>query len=118
MEVEEFFAGHPTALAVFARVHSVLTEAGGCTVRVTRSQVAFRRRRGLAYLWLPGQYLVRPTAEVILTVALGRHDSSPRWKQVAHPAGAHWMHHLEVHGPDEIDDEVTGWLREAAERAG
>jgi len=28
------------------------------------------------------------------------------------------MHHLEVAGPDDIDDEVAGWLREAAERAG
>jgi len=27
------------------------------------------------------------------------------------------MHHLEVHDPAEIDDEVTAWLREAAELA-
>ena len=117
LQVEQFFAGHPQAMAVFERVRSVLEAAGGCTVRVSRSQVAFRRRRGLAYLWLPGQYLARPTAEVVLTVALGRLDPSSRWKEVVHPAGAHWIHHLEVHGPDEIDDEAAGWLREAAERA-
>lgn len=29
----------------------------------------------------------------------------------------HWMHHLELDGPDEIDDEVVEWLREAIERA-
>ncbi len=28
------------------------------------------------------------------------------------------MHHLELHGPDEIDEEVLAWLREATERAG
>ena len=117
-DVVEFFAGHPTAQAVCDRVRSVLAEAGGCSVRVGRSQVAFRRRRGFAYLWLPGQYLARPTAEVVLTVALGRHDPSPRWKQVVHPARAHWMHHLEVHDPADVDEEVAGWLREAAERAG
>lgn len=117
-DVVDFLAGHPMAQAVFDRVQSVLADAGGCSVRVGRSQVAFRRRRGFAYLWLPGQYLARPAAEVVLTVALGRHDPSPRWKQIAHPAGAHWIHHLEVHDPADVDEEVAGWLREAAERAG
>jgi hypothetical protein len=30
----------------------------------------------------------------------------------------HWMHHLEVRDPAEIDDEVVAWLREAATGAG
>jgi hypothetical protein len=116
--VAAFFAGHPMARSVFDRVEAVVAGAGGCTVRVSTSQVAFRRRRGFAYLWLPGRYLTRPSAQVVLTVALGRRDSSPRWKEVVHPARAHWMHHLEVHDPAEIDEEVAGWLREAAARAG
>jgi hypothetical protein len=118
LPVEQFFAGHPVALAVHDRVQSVLDTAGGCTVRVSRSQVAFRRRRGFAYLWLPGQYLTRPAAEVVLTIALDRCDPSPRWKEVVHPAGARWIHHLEVHGPADVDDEVAGWLRESAALAG
>jgi hypothetical protein len=52
-----------------------------------------------------------------VSVDLGRRDSSPRFKQVAHPTPRHWLHHLEVHHPDEIDAQVVGWLREAAERA-
>ena len=56
--------------------------------------------------------------EVVLTVVLGRRDPSPRWKEVLHPARAHWVHHLELHDPAEMDDEVAGWVREAAERAG
>jgi hypothetical protein len=27
------------------------------------------------------------------------------------------MHHLEIHDAGDIDDEVIGWLREAADRA-
>jgi hypothetical protein len=115
--IDSFFAGRPTAHEVFRRVRSALEATGGCTVRVSLSQVAFRRRRGFAYLWLPGRYLTHPAAEVVLTVALGRHDRSPRWKEVVHPARRHWMHHLEVHDPAEIDEEVQGWLREAAQRA-
>jgi hypothetical protein len=116
--IDGFFAGRPTAREVFRRVRSSLEATGGCTVRASRSQVAFRRRRAFAYLWLPGRYLTHPAAEVVLTVALGRHDPSPRWKEVVHPARGHWIHHLEVNDPTEIDDEVEGWLREAAERAG
>ena len=82
-----------------------------------RARIAFGRRRGFAFLWLPGQYLQHPGAEVVLALALGRHDPSERFKEVSHPATDQWMHHLELHGPDQIDDEVIGWLREAMERA-
>lgn len=114
----EFFAGRPGALAVYEAVRSTLDRIGPCTVRVTKSQVAFRRTRGFAYLWLPGRYLAHPTAEVVLSIVLGRHDPSPRFKDVVHPAPAHWMHHLEIGDPGDLDNEVTGWLREAADRAG
>ena len=118
MGPEELFAGHPLALAVFFRVRSVLENLGPVEIRTTKSRVAFRRKRGFAYLWLPGQYLARPAADVVLSIALGRHEPSPRFKEVAHPSPKHWMHHLEIGDPDDIDDEVAGWLREAAERSG
>jgi hypothetical protein len=115
---EEFFAGHAAALAVYFRVRSILEQLGPVDVRTTRSQVAFRRARGFAYLWLPGQYLAKPAADVVLSFALGRHEPSPRLKEVAHPSPRHWIHHVEINDADDIDDEVVGWLREAAERSG
>lgn len=117
MGPEDLLEGHPVAASVFTRVRASLVDLGPFEVRTTKSQIAFRRRRGFAYLWLPGQYLKDPDAEVVLSIALGRHDRSERFKEVVHPATHHWMHHLEVHGPDEIDDEVVEWLREASERA-
>lgn len=105
--------------AVFDRVWQVVAgTTDDVRARVTASQVALRRRRGFAWLWLPERYLRRPVAEVVLSIALGRHDPSPRFKEVVRPARAHWMDHLEVGGPAEIDDEVAAWLREAAARAG
>jgi len=118
MGPEEFFAGHPLALAVFAKVRSILEALGPVDIRTSKSQVAFRRKRGFAYLWLPGRYLDKPAADVVLTLALGRQHSSPRFKEVAHPSPNHWMHHLEVNDAADIDDEVASWLREAAERSG
>jgi Domain of unknown function (DUF5655) len=117
MQPNDFFAGHPDARAVFEKVRAVLNRLGPLEVRTSKSQVAFRRRRGFAFLWLPGRYLSKPTAQVVLSIALGRHDPSGRFKEVAHPAPAQWMHHLEIYGADDIDDEVIGWLREAADRA-
>jgi hypothetical protein len=113
-----FFAGRPVGLAVLARVRAVVDATGPHTVRTTRSQVAFRRARSFAWLWAPGRYLARPGAEVVLTIALGRHDPSPRFKEVTHPSPRHWIHHLEARDAAEIDDEVAAWLSEAWERAG
>jgi hypothetical protein len=117
MRSEDLFDGHPTAEVVLRAVLTLAESLGDCQVRTTKSQVALRRRRGFAYLWRPGQYLARPSAEVVLSIVLDRRDDSPRWKEVVHPSPAHWMPHLEVHDPAEIDDEVTAWLREAAELA-
>ena len=116
---EECLASEPEALAVLRGVEALLARSGiGCTVRTSRSQVAFRRRRGFAYLWVPGRYLNRPAAPVVLSIALGRALTSARFKEVAHPAPKVWMHHLELHTAEELDDEVAAWLREAADRAG
>jgi hypothetical protein len=102
---------------VLGEVRAIVDRLGPIDVRASKSQVAFRLRRGFAYLWMPGQYLRTPTAEVVLSIALGRLDQSPRFKQVAHPSPGQWLHHLEIHDLDDIDDEVARWLLEATERA-
>lgn len=114
---EAFFAGQAFPLAVYHRVREMLESIGPTLSEATRSQMAFRRRRGFAYLWMPGRWLTRPGAEVVLSVALARRDESPRWKEVAHPSRTVWMHHLEVHSLGDLDDDVLGWLREGWEGA-
>jgi hypothetical protein len=118
MEPEDLFTGHDVALAVLDRVRAVLAAGGPLEIRTTKSQIAFRRVRGFAYLWRPGRYLAGAVAPVVLSIALGRHDPSPRFKEVVHPTARHWMHHLEIRDAGDVDDEVVGWLIEAAERAG
>ena len=112
---EAFFAGHPDALAAYRTVRGMVDSIGPAEVRTTRSQVAFRRRRGFAYLWLPGRWLANPGAEVVLSIALTRHDDSPRFKEVAHPAPTVWIHHLEIRDLADLDVEVLAWLGEAYE---
>ena len=112
-----FFDGHPRGAAVAAAVAHAIGDLGPHTVRSTRSQVAFRRRRGFAYLWRPGQY-VASDVPAVLSIALPREVASPRWKQVAHPEPHTWMHHLELTLPDEVDPQVRAWLAEAYDAAG
>ncbi len=112
-----FFEGSDLGLAVYERVRSIIERGGPVEIRVGRSQVAFRRRRGFAYLWRPGRYLDRPDAEVVLSIALPRRLQSPRWKEVVRPAPRAWMHHLELYSVLELDGEVVGWLDEAGAAA-
>ena len=111
-DIEAFFLGDPRAVAVASAVVAALDRLGPHDTRVSRSQVALRRRRGFAYLWRPGQY-VASDVPAVLSIALPRELASPRWKQVAHPSPHVWMHHLELAGPEEVDLEVEGWLAEA-----
>ena len=117
MGAEDLFAGHPAGLAIHDRVASELDALGGVEHRVGRSQVGFRHgRRGFAYEWRPGQY-VASDVPAVLSIALPREVGSPRVKEVSHPSRHVWMHHLELHDPAEVDDEVRAWLREAWEHA-
>lgn len=116
---EAFFADHALGRAIHQRVHAILAEAGAVDVRVTRSQIAYRRRRGFAYLWLPERTLgPRAAGIVVLSIALGRHDPSSRFKEVVKVSPHHWMHHVELRDPADVDAQVAAWLLEAAARAG
>jgi hypothetical protein len=116
---EEFFAGTDSGVATFHWVQSVLAEGGfDFTVSTSKSQVVFRRRRGFAYLWLPGRYLRRPNVDVVLSLALSRELPADRFKEITRSAPAIWMHHFEIHSMAELNDEMAAWLREAAEAAG
>ena len=114
---ERFFDGHPDALEILRAVRAILGGIGPFEVRVTRSQVAFRRRKAFAWLWLPGRWLRKPGAEVVLSIALGEPEPSTRFKEVVHPSPNVWMHHLEIHRLGDLDEEVAGWLRWAYERS-
>lgn len=115
---DELFDGTPLGREVYDAVAALVDPFGPVTVRVTRSQAAFRRRVGFCWVWPPGRYLAHPAAEVVVSVALPRQDASGRWKQVVAVTGRRWMHHLEVRGLDDLDDEVAGWLAEAYAAAG
>jgi Domain of unknown function (DUF5655) len=113
-DVEAFLEGSGLGLDVF---RSVLDAVPDAEVRVTKSQIGFRRRRAFAWLWRPRRYLGQRGAELVVSIALPRRDTSPRWKQVVQPSPPSWMHHLELADAEQIDGEAVAWLREAADWA-
>ena len=117
MTVDEFFAGHVASRAIFDAVLAAVTAVGPADVRVTRSQVAFRRRTGFAYVWMPDRYLRPGDVPLVLTIGLRRRDDSSRWKSVVEPAPGRFTHHLELRSVAEVDEQVSDWLREAWKEA-
>lgn len=113
---EELFDGYPDGLAICRRVQQVLSAFAHVSVTVTKSQVAFRRRKAFAFVWRPGQYVLSGVPAV-LSISLPHEVMSDRFKEIAHPAPRVWMHHLELRDVSEVDDQVSGWLANAYEAA-
>jgi hypothetical protein len=113
MTLDEYFAGQDESRKVFEAVRRVIESIGPAEVRVSKSQVSFRRRTAFVWVWMPGQYLRRKVAPLVLTLGFRRRDASPRWKQVVEPAPGRFTHHLELYSPADIDDEVRAWLEDA-----
>ena len=115
--IEEFFAGRDESRRIYDAICATVYDVGPAAVRVGKSQIAFRRRIGFAFVWVPGVYLPRASIPLVLTIGLRRRDHSPRWKELVEPAPGRFTHHLELTDPADVDGEVREWLREAWEAA-
>ena len=113
MTLNEFFAGKEDSRQIFDTLLRIIEALGQPQMRVTKSQVTFRRRKAFAWAWMPGNYLRGKVAPLVLTLSLQRRDLSPRWKEVVEPTSGRFTHHLELYSATEVDDEVRSWLEEA-----
>jgi hypothetical protein len=113
MTLDEFFSGREESRRIFEALRAAIEVLDPVDVRVTKSQVAFRRRKAFAWAWVPDRYLRGGHAPLVLTLSFARPDHSKRWKQIVEPAPGRFTHHLELYAESEIDDQVRGWLQEA-----
>jgi hypothetical protein len=113
---EQFFQGSPRGLAVYEAVVDAVASIGPAEIRVSKSQIAFRRRKGFAYVWRPDRYL-KTDVPAVLSFGYPRQLHSRRFKEVVQAAPKVWMHHLELRDRAEVDAEVRGWLAAAYETA-
>ena len=59
----------------------------------------------------------RPAVWVTVSFGLGYRKEFPRIDVATEPYPRRWTHHVMVGSPDEIDEELLGWIQEAAEFA-
>lgn len=117
MTLDEFFGEAVLARRLFDALAAELAKFGKTSIRATRSQIAWRRRRNVAVVWMPGKYLRPPVAPLVLTLSFTQRDASDRWKQVTQVTPRRFTHHLELNHVEDIDAQVRGWLHAAWEAA-
>jgi len=110
MTLDEYFSGREESRLLFDAVRQVIDTLGPYDLRVTKSQIAFRRRTAFAWAWIPGRYLHGRHAPLVLSLGFRQPDPSPRWKEIVEAAPGRFMHHLELYSAADVDEDVTGWL--------
>ena len=118
LTVEDFFRGKADSRRLFEAVLRQVERLGEATISVSKSQIAFRRKKNFALVWVPGQYLKnRPTAPLVLTISFPERDISQRWKEITEVGPKRFTHHLALYGEKEIDEQVYKWLKRAWDEA-
>jgi predicted transport protein len=117
MNLDDFFGEERVARSLFDALAKEIARFGGATIRVSKSQVAFRRRKNVAVVWMPRMYLENQGAPLVLTLSFQWKDDSPRWKEVTQVSPGRFTHHLELHRLQDIDSQVKDWLHAAWEAA-
>jgi predicted transport protein len=118
MTPDELFGDVKKARRIFDALAKEVSRFGKVSVRVSKSQIAFRRKKNVAVVWMPGMYLKHSGAPLVLTLSFAEKDSSPRWKEIVRVSANRFTHHLELHQVKDIDSQVKGWLHAAWEAAG
>ena len=118
MDIDIFFSDHEQSKELYDRIDPIIRSLGEVEIRVSKSQIAYHRRRGFAWVWIPEKHLRRPAAPLVLTLTFYHRDPSPRWKEIVEPYPGRFTHHLEIYSAGQIDDEVRGWIKAAWTLAG
>ena len=116
-DVLYFFDGKPEALPLYeAFEQKVFSEVDGVKVKVQKTQIAFSNRYNFAFVsFLPVRKAKeRPKVYIVVTFGLGYCVESPRIDAAVEPYPGRWTHHVLIAGTGEIDDELMGWVKEAA----
>ena len=105
------------ALPLYERLEQrILNEIEDVQVKVQKTQISFYNRHLFACVSFAKvrKAKERPDTYIVVTVGTGRRLESPRIDIATEPYPNRWTHHILISSPDEIDDELMGWVKEAA----
>ena len=112
-----FFNSRPQALPLYELFEQkLLSELGSVNIKVQKTQIAFSNKHNFAFVsFLPVRKAKeRPETYIVITFGLGRRVESPRIDAAVEPYPNRWTHHVLISDPDEINEELMGWVKEAA----
>lgn len=117
-DVPFFFRSSPLALPLYLALEErILTAFPETHIRVQKTQISFSNRRNFAFAsLLPARRAaLRPDPFLTVTVGLSQRLESPRVDAASEPYPGRWTHHIVIGSEEEIDGELMGWIRQAAE---
>ena len=112
-----FFEGKPFALSLFQTLEQrILSEIPDVSVKVRKTQITFLNRHNFAFVsFLPVRRAKeRPAEYITVSFGLDYRKESSRIDAASEPYPSRWTHHMMIASAEEIDDELMGWIREAA----
>ena len=112
-----FFNEKPAALPLYqAFAKRLLAEIDNVTIKVQKTQISFSNRHNFAFVsFLPVRKAKeRPETYITVTFGLQYKKESLRIDTASEPYPNRWTHHMLISSEEEIDDELMGWIKEAA----
>ena len=113
-----FFNEKAATLPLYeAFAQRIFAEIDNVTVKVQKTQISFSNRHNFAFVsFLPARKAKdRPKTYITVTFGLRYKKESPRIDAASEPYPNRWTHHMLIASEEEIDDELMGWIKEAAE---
>ena len=106
------------ALPLYERLEGlILEQIPDVKIKGSKTQISFSNKRGFAFVsFNPCRKAKgRPSVWMTVTFGLSYRKESLRIDVAAELYPNRWTHHVMVGSEEEIDDELMGWIREAAE---
>ena len=113
-----FFSQHMEALPLYEKLEEqILAEIPDVKVKVSKTQISFSNKRGFAFVSFNPcrRAKERPAAWMTVSFGLGYRKERNRVDVATEPYPGRWTHHVMVGSTAEIDDELMGWIKEAAD---
>ena len=113
-----FFSQHMEALPLYKKLEEqILAEIPDVKVKVAKTQISFSNKRGFAFVSFNPcrRAKERPAAWMTVSFGLGYRKVAERVDVATEPYPGRWTHHVMVGSTAEIDGELLGWIKEAAE---
>ena len=113
-----FFDSQPDALPLYEMLEArILNEIPDVTIKVQKTQISFYNRHLFVCVSFAKVRKAkdRPDVYIVVTIGTQTRIDSPRIDVATEPYPNRWTHHILISEPEEIDDDLMGWIHRAAE---